>query len=132
MFTQLAVIFPLYFINYGAASCLNFCSLTLSVWLVSCYIYIQLERVYLRNVRGLNWPFQFSLSLLFVSESLLGNTPVTIEIVQKCLGIFSSKSRTTYFFRSLYLISYIFMSPPMPKIIADTVYQQCLRERLDF
>ena len=34
--------------------------------------------------------FSILLSLLFVSESLLGNTPVTMAILQKCPGTFLS------------------------------------------
>ena len=52
-------------------------------------MYIQLGRVYLREtfedcIGLFNSPL--IISLLFVSESLLGNTPVTMTILQKCLG----------------------------------------------
>ena len=59
-----------------------------------------------------------------ISESLLGNTRVTMAILQKCLGIFSSKTSTislTLIFREsvfnfdVRCVSRKFMSPPIQK-----------------
>ena len=70
----------------AAASCLNFFSLALSVWLVSWYV---LWKVNLREVWELYWSFSILINTSLISESLLGNTPVTMAILQKCLGTFS-------------------------------------------
>ena len=48
--------------------------------------------------------------LSFISESLLGNTPVTMAILQKCHGAFWSYTSTTKFFWKLYLILMLVVS----------------------
>ena len=49
------------------------------------------EEFYLRDFWGLDWIFTIA---HLSSESLLGNTPVTIANLQKWLGTFSSLNRT--------------------------------------
>ena len=51
----------------------------------------------------------------FYFKSPLGNTPVTVAILQKCLGPFLS-------YTSAISLTLIFMSPPIPKLITDAVY----------
>ena len=66
-----------------------------------------------------------------ISESLLGNTRVTMEIFQKCLGTFSLKTSTisviliireTIFNFDILCVSREFMSPPIQKVITYAVY----------
>ena len=61
-----------------------------------------------------------------ISESLLGNNPVTMAILQKCLGTISSKTSTISLTLTFRCVSRKFitllMSPPIPKMITDAVY----------
>ena len=52
-------------------------------------MYFQLEKVYLHDVLSIALVYAILTIAPFVSESLLGNTPVTMAIFQ-CLGTFSS------------------------------------------
>ena len=77
MFTQLT-----------AASHHNFCSLVLFVWLLSWYIYLIGGSLFTGRLR-IALVFSVLTIAPFISESLLGNTPVTMAILQKRLGTYS-------------------------------------------
>ena len=72
-----------------AASHLNLCSLALSVWLVSWYVYSSGKSLFIGRLR-----IALVLAILsiapFVSESHPGNNPVTMEILEKFLDTFLS------------------------------------------
>ena len=72
-----------------AASHLNFCSLALSVWFVWWYVY-SIEKSLFTGRLKIALVFLILAIAPFISESLLGNTPVTMAIFQKCLGTLSS------------------------------------------
>ena len=87
MFKQLKFIFSLLLTNYG---CLlpKFCSLVLSFWLVS-YFFPDIKRFFTERLRMV---FVFAILTIapLISESLVGNSPGTMAILQKCMGTFSS------------------------------------------
>ena len=65
-----------------------------SVWLVSWYVYSVRKSLFTGRL-GIALAFLILTIAPFLSEALLGNTPVTTEILQKCLGTFSSLTSTT-------------------------------------
>ena len=71
-----------------AASRLNFCSLALSVWSVSWYVF-SIGKSLLTGHLRIVLAFAIPTIAPVISESLLGNTPVTMAF-QKCLSTFSS------------------------------------------
>ena len=98
--------------------------LALSVWLVSWYVFSTAKSLFTRRFRIV---LVFSILTItpFISESLLVNTHVAMEIFQKCLGTFSLKPSTIaviLFFRDsifnfdVCCISRKFMSPPIQKV----------------
>ena len=86
MFTDSSL---LNFTQLTAASHRNFCSFALSIWLVSWYVYLIGKSLFTGR---LSVALVFSILTIapIISESLLGNTRVTMEILQKRLGTFSS------------------------------------------
>ena len=65
-----------------AASCLDFCSLTLPVWFLSCYVYSAGKSLFTGRLR-VALVFLFLTIVSFISESLLSNTPVAMTIFPK-------------------------------------------------
>ena len=72
-----------------AASSLNFCSLALPVWLVFSYVFLIEKSLFTERLK-IVLVFEILTIAAFISETLPGNTPVTMAILQKCLGTFSS------------------------------------------
>ena len=68
---------------------LNFCFLALSVWLVSCYVFLTVKSLFKGRLK-IAVVFVILTIALLISESLLGNAPVTMAVLQMCLDIISS------------------------------------------
>ena len=68
---------------------LNFCFLALSVWLVSCYGFLTVKSLFKGRLK-IAVVFVILTIALLISESLLGNAPVTMAVLQMCLDIISS------------------------------------------
>ena len=89
MFTHSTFTFSLYFTNYGCLS---------PYFLFPCLTCLVSFMICIFNSEEFNYgTFEDSIGLFnslyrsfFVSEPLLGNNPVTMAILQKCLGTFSS------------------------------------------
>ena len=67
--------------------------LALCVWLVSWYAFWTVKSLFTGRLRSI-WVFSILTIAPLISESPLGNTSVTMTILQKCLGTFSSKTST--------------------------------------
>ena len=92
MLTQSTIIFCLWFINYGCFTPSLLFPYHICLVSVMICIFIHFQYMYFQFTRRLRIALVFAILTIspFISKSLLVNTPVTMAILQKCLGTFLS------------------------------------------